>query len=196
MSEKDNQATGRELADAMAALVEGARKTADDIAYYSGGSTRNPSKERLADWAMENAPAILAALRTTSPGQREVGEVSELVERRLVPLAFIRAILHGDDEHRLWLLEAAAHWNSGQPVPEPKGFGRKDAELASLKGRLAEAVEALRPFSDKAIHRDARERPDDQGERFHFRYGDLRRARAFITQERAILTNDGGRDDG
>ncbi len=40
----------------------------------------------------------------------------EAAEAR-VPVAFIEAILHGDETHRAWLIEAAAFWNSGRPVP-------------------------------------------------------------------------------
>jgi hypothetical protein len=31
--------------------------------------------------------------------------------------AFAEAILHGDDEHRAWLLEAAKAWNERKPLP-------------------------------------------------------------------------------
>jgi hypothetical protein len=36
---------------------------------------------------------------------------------------FAQAILHGDDEHRGWLLEAADAFNEGKPLPAPRGKG-------------------------------------------------------------------------
>lgn len=36
---------------------------------------------------------------------------------------FATAILHGDDEHRAWLLEAAEAFVSGNPLPPPRGKG-------------------------------------------------------------------------
>jgi hypothetical protein len=36
---------------------------------------------------------------------------------------FAEAILHGDDEHRSWLTEAAEAFISGQPMPAPRGKG-------------------------------------------------------------------------
>lgn len=34
--------------------------------------------------------------------------------------AFANAILHGDEVHRAWLLEAAACWVAGKPLPSPR----------------------------------------------------------------------------
>lgn len=34
-------------------------------------------------------------------------------------LAFAEAVLHGDKEHREWLMEAAECWVAGKPLPEP-----------------------------------------------------------------------------
>lgn len=36
-----------------------------------------------------------------------------------VPQAFIDGILHGDDNHRRWLQEAADAFNAGLPPPQP-----------------------------------------------------------------------------
>lgn len=36
---------------------------------------------------------------------------------------FATAILHGDDEHRAWLLEAAEAFIAGHPLPAPRGKG-------------------------------------------------------------------------
>lgn len=40
-------------------------------------------------------------------------------------LAFAKAILHGDEEHRSWLMEAAYCFVNGKPMPEPRGKGTK-----------------------------------------------------------------------
>jgi hypothetical protein len=34
--------------------------------------------------------------------------------------SFARAILHGDDEHKAWLLEASERFLAGLPVPPPR----------------------------------------------------------------------------
>jgi hypothetical protein len=36
---------------------------------------------------------------------------------------FVGAILHGDIEHRVWLLEAAEAFIKGEPLPTPRGKG-------------------------------------------------------------------------
>ena len=35
-------------------------------------------------------------------------------------LAFAEAVLHGDDEHRAWLIEAAECWMAGRNLPAPR----------------------------------------------------------------------------
>ena len=35
-------------------------------------------------------------------------------------LAFAEAVLHGDDEHRAWLMEAAERWVAGEELPAPR----------------------------------------------------------------------------
>jgi hypothetical protein len=37
--------------------------------------------------------------------------------------AFAKAVLHGDNEHKAWLLEAAEAFIEGKPLPEPRGKG-------------------------------------------------------------------------
>lgn len=37
--------------------------------------------------------------------------------------AFTKAVLHGDDEHKAWLLEAAENFIAGKPLPAPRGKG-------------------------------------------------------------------------
>jgi hypothetical protein len=46
---------------------------------------------------------------------------------------FAIAILHGDDEHREWLLEAAREFIAGRPIPPARGKGIKDARIADDK---------------------------------------------------------------
>jgi hypothetical protein len=44
---------------------------------------------------------------------------------------FAKAVLHGDGEHKAWLIEAAEAFIAGKPLPPPRGKGTKqsDAEL-------------------------------------------------------------------
>src|SRR3712207_4499958 len=39
---------------------------------------------------------------------------------------FAQAALHGDDEHRAWLMEAAEAFVAGKPVPPARGSGNKE----------------------------------------------------------------------
>ena len=41
-------------------------------------------------------------------------------ERRSAVLAFAEAVLHGDEEHRIWLMEAAECWVAGRDLPVPR----------------------------------------------------------------------------
>lgn len=56
--------THKELADQLLALDEKARATADDIRYYSGGSSHNEDEEVLLRYFREHLPFIVAALRS------------------------------------------------------------------------------------------------------------------------------------
>jgi len=44
-------------------------------------------------------------------------------EARAAVERFAKAILHGNDDHRDWLLEAASAFNAGIPLPAPRGKG-------------------------------------------------------------------------
>lgn len=48
-------------------------------------------------------------------------------------------IAHGDDEHRAWLKEAIDAAYAGEPVPECRGSGRKEALIADLLEALEKA---------------------------------------------------------
>jgi hypothetical protein len=64
-------------------------------------------------------------------------------ERDAQVLAFAEAVLHGDNEHRDWLLAAAKAFVAGGPVPPPNGKGRAEAAEArveELQKALAEAI--------------------------------------------------------
>lgn len=56
---------------------------------------------------------------------------------------FAEAILHGDDEHRAWLLEAAHAWVNGGALPDVRGGSAKDAEIARLQSKLHKISKAL-----------------------------------------------------
>jgi hypothetical protein len=53
------------------------------------------------------------------------------------------ATAHGDDDHRVWLLEAYTAFFAGEPVPEPRGTGNKEARIAALEIENAQLRTAL-----------------------------------------------------
>ena len=57
---------------------------------------------------------------------------------------FARAALHGDDEHKEWLLEAAREFVAGRPVPPARGSGNKEARIAELEREVEQKGEALK----------------------------------------------------
>lgn len=57
---------------------------------------------------------------------REVAQeaVADAVAKKLLRVAvtaFAAAILHGSEEHRAWLMEAAERFSAGEPLPPPRG---------------------------------------------------------------------------
>lgn len=60
---------------------------------------------------------LRAALRVT--------EAAPAVRGERDVLRFAEAILHGDDEHRAWLREAAAAYVAGQPLPPPRSADKR-----------------------------------------------------------------------
>jgi hypothetical protein len=54
--------------------------------------------------------------------------------------AFAKAVLHGDDEHKAWLLEAAGAFIAGNPLPAPRGKGAAPPRPDASAG-LIEAAE-------------------------------------------------------
>lgn len=82
---------------------------------------------------------ILSALQPAAEREREgvEGEV----------MRFAKAVLHGDDEHRAWLMAAAVAFVAGEDPPPPTGKGKSEASLeAALSTALAarEKAEAER----------------------------------------------------
>jgi hypothetical protein len=51
---------------------------------------------------------------------------------------FARSILHGDDDHRAWLLEAAECFIEGKAMPPPRGKGVPPVPAPSLKAELGQ----------------------------------------------------------
>lgn len=49
---------------------------------------------------------------------------------------FAKAVLHGDDEHKAWLLEAAEAFIAGKPLPPPRGKGTKQSDAEPVAWRL------------------------------------------------------------
>jgi hypothetical protein len=55
----------------------------------------------------------------------------DLCERLLL------AIQHGDEEHRAWLRDAIDAFFTGEPVPAPRGGGRKEARIKAMEAENA-----------------------------------------------------------
>lgn len=80
-------------------------------------------------WFLEqnwNAPiaAILKAEGRSDPDMMNLHDETPAAEPcQSLILEFATAILHGDKEHRDWLMEAAAAFNARAPLPPPRGKG-------------------------------------------------------------------------
>lgn len=61
------------------------------------------------------------------------------------------AIKHGDQDHRDWLLEAIGAFFVGQPIPEPRGKGNKEAEITRLQADNADLRALLETGREYAI---------------------------------------------
>lgn len=96
--------------------------------------------------AMDSGPLVQAFARHRIASTHPTSDNrSEMVER------LFSAIAHGDEDHRAWLREAISAFYIGDPVPPPRGDGRKVARIAELERQVA----ALSPPSE--IRRDALE---------------------------------------
>lgn len=73
--------------------------------------------------------------------------------------AFANDILHGDSEHRSWLLEAAETFIAGKPMPTVRGGANAAARVEALREARAlllecgfiHAAEAIRSLSQVAL---------------------------------------------
>lgn len=93
-------------------------------------------------WWEDNARRFAAALHPTS---------AIVVPEKNVVLRFAMAVLHGDDEHRFWLMEAAEAFTEGNPLPPPRGKGTSPATAEKPAGRpVAGEIEALVERFDEA----------------------------------------------
>ncbi len=61
---------------------------------------------------------------------------------------FAKLVLHGDDEHRGWLLEAAERFIAGEPMPEPRGKGKTEAALDAAIAALQSENARMRAERD------------------------------------------------
>jgi hypothetical protein len=70
--------------------------------------------------------------------------------------AFAKAVLHGDDEHKAWLTEAAEAFISNKPLPSPRGKGtappHPDAEPVAWRWRWYSDPPDLWNFADNEFH--------------------------------------------
>ncbi|MER9196404.1 hypothetical protein NKI13_24485 [Mesorhizobium australicum] len=67
------------------------------------------------DWTTDRLRSELRAL--ASPAVAPVADAKQKI------IEFAQAILHGDDEHRGWLMGAALAFNAGDELPAPRGKG-------------------------------------------------------------------------
>ena len=80
-------------------------------------STRIVEAARLTDWEITEA----VASRIVGVGYQEVADAATAKALRWGILGFARAILHGDDVHRTWLLAAAEQYIQDGTVPTAVG---------------------------------------------------------------------------
>lgn len=81
--------------------------------YLDGKAIQNDGRVHL-DISFNELKKLRAALRTWNEAPAQCDAKSAAV------LNFARAILHGDDVHRQWLLEAAQAFVTGEPLPPPR----------------------------------------------------------------------------
>jgi len=92
---------------------------------------------------------------TEPDAEQEYGELMELITELSARASeverFAQLILHGDEEHRQWLITAAECFVKGEPIPEPIGQGTKETDanrwqlLQNLLGNEASTVLVLAP---------------------------------------------------
>lgn len=50
--------------------------------------------------------------------------------------ALIKAVEHGDDDHKLWLRQAIIAWYENQPIPPVYGKGTKEKQIELLQAEI------------------------------------------------------------
>lgn len=131
-------AEGAETMTAAIAWLEKRLKAArsDSEAHPEGHSNRTFYEAQAI--AYENVLSLLEDGKAATPAPRTDGGMTagEDVKR------FAHAVLHGDDEHRSWLTEAAECFVAGRPLPEPRGKGTQ-ATPAQPAGAVPDGLRAL-----------------------------------------------------
>ena len=113
----------------------------------------------------------------TTPIEDQAATIAELRERlreaekRPGVKDFVLQILHGDTDHRAWLLDAASEFVMGRPVPPPSGLGR--AEQAEARAAAAErtAIKRERQLADLETQNEAVRRALQQALKLAKEYG-------------------------
>jgi hypothetical protein len=100
----------------------------EEMMRQQGGFELIARMATLLDEIVDDVPRLWrvvgAALTPTPPK-------GDLCERLLL------AIQHGDEEHRAWLRDAIDAFFTGEPVPAPRGGGRKEARIKALEAENA-----------------------------------------------------------
>jgi hypothetical protein len=88
----------------------------------------------------------------------EIERLAALTQSNAEPpvRAFAKAVLHGDDEHKAWLMEAAEAFISNKPLPSPRGKGaappHPDAEPVAWRWRWHSDPPDVWNFADNEFH--------------------------------------------
>lgn len=152
-------------------LGQPVRKGIDDL-YFQNGIRQSDIEARLEAALVATPPAaplavdgeaIAEALLNRSgvshPRHAEKGLIVRGIRDALAATAptsaaitaFATAILHGDDEHRGWLKEAAEAFNAGKPMPAPRGKGTQPAPTSAVDGEVLEALRKARPYVEMIV---------------------------------------------
>jgi hypothetical protein len=99
----------------------------DAIAFLKGDTTRGELVSPRPDPMTPRDLVATIHLWMIQEGDETTKRIlaTALVERWLARRirAFTTGIMHGDEDHRIWLDEAAKAFIDGQPLPPPRGKG-------------------------------------------------------------------------
>jgi hypothetical protein len=112
----DNPKDAKRLAEA--------KKLLEDRCLHRDGFVRGDAPAQLAA-ALASRDATIADL------ERRLAEARADVVR-----GFANAILHGSDEHRAWLLDAAEAYIAGAPMPSPRPVAAPPPPVAEASGEF------------------------------------------------------------